>query len=117
MSIYKYFKENYPDGILLENGANITTFFGKLDFENNFDLFIRVENKNKIIFYKIFDFYKESEIKVKIAEKNEDKYIVKDKKINVSDYTKKVIFTIIKNYMKYYNYIKEIILENSTEIY
>ena len=109
MSIYKYFKKSYPEGILLENEAKITTFFG--------NLFIRVENKNKIIFYKVFDFYKESEIKVKIAEKNEDKYIVKDKKINVSNYTKKVIFTIIKNYMKYYNYIKEIILENSTEIY
>lgn len=92
MSIYKYFKENYPDGILLENGANITTFFGKLDFENNFDLFIRVENKNRIIFYKIFDFYKEREIKVKLAEKHEDKYIIKDKKINVSDYTKKIIW-------------------------
>ena len=117
MSIYKYFKKSYPEGILLENEAKITTFFGNLDFENNFDLFIRVENKNKIIFYKIFDFYKESEIKVKVPEKNEDKYIVKDKKINVSDYTKKVIFTIIKNYIKYYNYIKEIILENSTEIY
>lgn len=117
MSIYNFFKKTYPEGILLENGANITTFFGKLDFENNFDLFIRVENKNKIVFYKIFDFYKEKEIKVKLAEKFEDKYIIKDKKINVSNYTKKVIFSIIKNYMEYYDYIKEIILENSTEIY
>ena len=117
MSIYKYFKKSYPDGILLENGTKITTFFGNLDFENNFDLFIRVENKSKIIFYKVFDFYKESEIKVKIAEKKENKYIVKDKKINVSDYTKKVIFTIIKKYIEFYNHVKEIILENSTEIY
>ena len=117
MSIYNFFKKTYPDGILLENGAKITTFFGKLDFESNFDLFIRVENKNKIIFYKIFDFYKESEIKIKLAERIKDKYVIKDKKINVSNYTKKVIFTIIKNYIEYYDYIKEIILENSTEIY